>query len=304
MAIINFHPARYYNTFGPHPPARDLHPGDTLITGILDTYGQDSAGHKIAPRPNPLVGPFNIIGAVPGDTLVVKINQILPTRSWGMSYRSLRPTVVPAAMVPELPPREIVRWTVDAGNGVVYPEDPPAGLKNLRIPMQPMLGCIGVAPPLNQFISSYTCGNYGGNMDSPRVTAASTLYLPVFVEGALLFFTDGHAVQAHGEIAGMGIEVSMQVEMEIGLIPGKSIAMPRGENDQLRYTFGIDRPLESAIQNATGEMISWLKDDPGLTVGDACQLLGQTARYGMGNIISPNYAVTCEVEKTLLATAS
>ena len=92
----------------------------------------------------------------------------------------------------------------------------------------------------------------------------------------------------------------MQVEMEIGLLPGKTIQMPRGENARLRYTFGINRPLESAIQNATGEMLAWLQEDPGLSMDAACQFLGQAAQYGMGNIISLNYAVTCEFEKSLL----
>ena len=183
MATVAFSPTIYYNTFGPHPPALELNPGDTLITDILDTYGVDAAGNKVAERPNPVVGPFHIAGARPGDTLVVKIKRLVPTRSWGMSYRTLRPTVVPAALVPELPPREIVRWTVDRAHGVVYPEDAPAGLKSLRIPIQPVLGCIGVAPTLNQLISTYTCGSFGGNMDSPRVTPGSTLYLPVICGG-------------------------------------------------------------------------------------------------------------------------
>jgi acetamidase/formamidase len=116
----------------------------------------------------------------------------------------------------------------------------------------------------------------------PRIT----LYLPVFYEGALLFLGDGHAAQSHGEIAGTGIEVTMEVELGIDLLPSKNISMPRGENPAQRFTLGIDRPLENALQAAVSEMLIWLQED-GLNMDDACQLLGQAARFELGQRHQP-----------------
>jgi acetamidase/formamidase len=70
------------------------------------------------------------------------------------------------------------------------------------LPLRPMLGCFGVAPPGGQAISTATSAEHGGNMDYNGFTEGVTAYFPVFVPGALLFVGDGHAVQGDGEIVG------------------------------------------------------------------------------------------------------
>ncbi len=299
MTAHFFSPLTYHNTFGSHAAVFTLQPGDTITTTTLDAHGFDSSGAAVAERSNPLTGPFAVRGARPGDTLAVHILRLTPNRSYGFSYRNLRPNVVLPGMVPQLPPREAVRWLVDLTTQTTRPETPPATLPGLSIPLSPMLGCIGVAPDRRQSIISYNCGNFGGNMDSPRITPGITLYLPVFSEGALLFLGDGHAVQSHGELAGTGIEVSMEVEIGIDLLPAKTISMPRGENSAQRFTLGIDRPLENAMQAAVTEMLIWLQED-GLSMDDACQLVGQAARFELGNVISQSYSIACLLDKKTL----
>ncbi len=300
MAITTYAPTRYYNTFGPHEPVIWLEPGDTLVTTTLDAHGFDADGEARSHRPNPLTGPFGVRSARPGDVLKVHLLHLTPNRSHGFSYRNLRGNIVPPAFVPFLPPREEVRWQVDLEAGVTRPEDPPKHLRDFTVPLLPVLGCIGVAPSLEQSITSYTCGNFGGNINSISIAAGATLYLPVFVEGALLFIGDGHAAQSHGEIAGTGIEVSLDVALEVDLVYGSQISMPRGENEIQRFTIGIDRTLETALQQAVGEMIVWLQDDPGLSVDEACMLLGQVAQFEVGNVVSPSYSMGCKLDKALL----
>jgi acetamidase/formamidase len=299
MASHFFSPLEYHNTFGPHAAVFTLQPGDTITTTTLDAHGYDSIGAAVGQRSNPLTGPFAVHGAHPGDTLVVHILRLTPNRSYGFSYRDLRPNVVLPGMVPQLPPREAVRWLIDTQNNTAVPETPPATLPGLSIPLNPMLGCLGVAPDRGQSIISYNCGIFGGNIDSSRIAPGITLYLPVFNEGALLFLGDGHAAQSHGEIAGTGIEVTMEVELGIDLLPSKNISMPRGENPAQRFTLGIDRPLENALQAAVSEMLIWLQED-GLSMDDACQLLGQAARFELGNVISPAYSIACLLDKKTL----
>ncbi len=300
MATKNFSPTRYWNTFGPHEPALWLEPGDMLITTTLDAHGFGPDGAELSHRPNPLTGPFAIRGAQPGDAIKLRLLRLTPNRPHGFSYRNLRGNIVPPAIVPFLPPREEMRWQIDLEAGVTRPETPPAALPDLAIPIRPVLGCIGVAPDLGQSITSYTCGSFGGNINSVSITEAVTLYLPVFVEGALLFIGDGHAVQSHGEIAGTGVEVSMEVALEVDLLPKEKIVMPRGENAIRRFTIGIDRTLETAMQQSVAEMLSWLQDDPGLSVDEACLLLGQAACFEVGNVVSPSYSMVCQVDRDLL----
>ena len=299
MTAHFYSPLTYHNTFGSHPAVFTLQPGDTITTTTLDAHGYDSAGAAAAQRSNPLSGPFAVRGARPGDTLVVHIQRLTPNRAYGFSYRNLRPNVVLPGMVPRLPPREAVRWLLDLHTNTARPEIPPATLPGFNIPLSPMLGCIGVAPDREQSIISYNCGNFGGNLDSPRVVPGVTLYLPVFCEGALLYLGDGHAAQSHGELAGTGIEVPMEVEIGIDLLPSKTISMPRGEDAAQRFTLGIDRPLENALQAAVTEMLIWLQED-GLSMDDACQLLGQAARFELGNVISPAYSIACLLDKMTL----
>ncbi len=301
MARKIYSPDRYWNTFGPHEPALWLEPGDTLATTTLDAHGFDSTGAELSHRPNPLTGPFGMRGAKPGDTLKVRLLRLAPNRPHGFSYRNLRGNIVPPAIVPFLPPREEMVWQVDLEAGVTRPENPPEQVPGLAVPIRPVLGCIGVAPDLGQSITSYTCGSFGGNIDSVAVAEGVTLYLPVFVDGALLFVGDGHAVQSHGEIAGTGVEVSMEVEFAVDLLPGQKIVMPRGENAVQRFTIGIDRSLEAALQQSVAEMISWLQDDPGLSVDEACLLLGQTAQFELGNVVSPSYSMLCKLGAEFLA---
>lgn len=100
----------------------------------------------------------------------------------------------------------------------------PAGLlRQLALPLAPMLGCFGVAPARGQDISTATSAMHGGNMDYRGFVAGVTVYFPLFETGALFFAGDGHAVQGDGEIVGTGIETSLDVELTFRLHKGKTI---------------------------------------------------------------------------------
>ena len=102
-----------------------------------------------------------------------------------------------------------------------------------------MLGCVGVAPPGYQSMRTVNLGVYGGNLDYSGLHEGSTLYLPVFQPGALLFIGDGHARQGDGELTGTGLETSMDVEFTVDLIEGQSLGQPRMEDDQFLMISGI-----------------------------------------------------------------
>lgn len=295
-----FTPERYYTTMGSHPPALRIAPGDTVVTTTVDSIGQDANGEPVTPGFNPMTGPFLVEGAEPGDTLVVRLDRLAPNRPTGVSASVLAPSVVDPEFVRHLPERPLVVWDMDLARGEASLQTPVPGLEALRLPLEPMLGCFGVAPAHSQAISTVTAAEHGGNMDYRGFRAGVTVYFPVFAPGALLFVGDGHATQGDGEITGTGIEVSLDVEFTVDLRKGEQIGWPRGENEEEIFTTGNARPLDQALQHATTEMVRWLERDWKLDVVAASTLLGMCAEYDVGNVFDPAYTMICKLPKRVL----
>lgn len=295
-----FEPTHYHRTFGSHEPVLRIASGDRLITTTVDAAGHDSRGEQITEPGNPQTGPFFIEGAEPGDTLAVTLDRIEPNRDHGFTRSSIATNAVDPDYVPELPERSLVTWNVDVGSRTARLDLPGATPSQIELPLDPMLGCIGVAPDRGQAISTATSGPFGGNMDYRGFVSGVTAYLPVFTSGALLHIGDGHAVQGDGEIVGTGIEISMDVELTVNVISGKHIGWPRGENDGYIFTAGNARPLDQALQHATTEMLRWLIDGYGLDAIGANHLMGQAVRYDVGNVFDPAFTMVCKMPKAQL----
>jgi amidase len=300
MALHHFQPTHYHTAIGSFEPVLRIGDGDTVVTTTVDAFGKDSSDTLVTARGNPQTGPFHVAGAEPGDTLLVQLDQIVPNRAIGYRGSVVAPNVVEPSYVRELPERELAEWRVDNECGTATLIKPETKLGNLTISLAPMLGCFGVAPPRGQAISTATSAEHGGNMDYRGFVTGVTVYLPVFVPGALLHVGDGHATQGDGEIVGTGIEISMQVQFTVRLIKGKRIRWPRGENAKYIFAVGNARPLDQAVQHATTEMLRWLKEDYALDATDASLLLGQCVEYDLGNVFDPAYTMVCKLPKALL----
>jgi acetamidase/formamidase len=305
MSVHTFEPEVFYNTFGPHAHALRIADGDTVITKTLDALGFDEHGEQIGGRGNPLTGPFYVEGAEPGDTLAVEIVRAHPhpdCKTGVANARIVSLTVNPdyVQTLPDYgPPWE---WRINhAARTTTLVDDSTALGGSFTLPLEPMLGCIGVAPPLGQAISSATSGTYGGNMDYAGFRAGVTAYFPVYEPGALLFVGDGHSVQGDGEIVGMGVETAFEVELAVRVIKDKAIGWPRGEDADFIFTAGNARPLLEALQHATTEMLKWLQEDGyRFDRRGANILLGQCVKYDIGNVIDPAFTVACRLAKKYL----
>ena len=300
MAIHAFRPTHYHTAIGSHPPVLHIVSGDTVVTTTVDAWGKDASGTEVTPRGNPQTGPFYVDGAEPGDTLMVMLDRISPSRSIGYTRTVVAPNVVDPAYARELPESGVAEWRIDDKSGTATLLKNDTRLGSLTIPLAPMLGCFGVAPSKGQAISTDTSAEHGGNMDYRGFIAGVTVYFPVFAPGALLHVGDGHATQGDGEIVGTGIEISMEVQFTVRLIKGKRIRWPRGENSQYIFTVGNARPLDQAVQHATTEMLRWLSEDYGLDTVSASILLGQSVEYDLGNVFDPAYTMVCKLPKVLL----
>lgn len=300
MAVHHFQPDHYHTTIGSHPPVLRIADGDTVVTTTIDAGGRDAQRNPVSPGGNPQTGPFYIEGAEPGDTLAVHLDRLVPNRSYGYTATVVAPNVVDPWYVRKLPEGGRAEWAVDVEQGVAVLVSPETRLGGLTVPLDPMLGCFGVAPAGGQAISCATSGQHGGNMDYRGFRSNVTAYFPVFVPGALLHVGDGHAVQGDGEIVGTGIEISFDVQFTVRLLKGKRSQWPRGENETHLFTVGNARPLDQCVQHATTEMLQWLETDYGLDPLGANILLGQCVEYDMGNIFDPAYTMVCKVAKKWL----
>lgn len=300
MTYHTFIPENYHNTIGWHEPVMFIDDGDTVCAETADAHGFDRHGNQPGSRPNPMTGPFFVRGAEPGDVLKVVINRIAMTRSSGWTFSTLAANVVDPTAVRRLPAPEKVLWIIDSDGGVARLAEPPPRLADWTVPLDPMIGCFGVAPALGQAWSTATSGPYGGNMDYRGFRAGVDVMFPVSAPGALFFLGDVHAAQGDGEIVGTGIETSAEVEFTVSVIKKKQIGWPRGETADAIFTVGNARPLDQALQHATTEMLDWLIADHGHTAVSASHLMGMAVRYDVANVFNPNYSVACRIAKAWL----
>jgi amidase len=298
-----FLPERFYNTFSfAHPPALRIKPGDRVVTKTIDASGADWEGRSVASGPNPQTGPFYIEGAEPGDMLVVTFEKIETNRATAYSGSLLAPYAVDPATLATRVDREPrrVTWRLDKAKGTARVEASDLQPADIELPLRPMLGCVGVAPARKEAIATSTPGAFGGNMDYAGLTTGVKVMLPVSEQGALLFIGDGHARQGEGEVAGTGLETSMDVEFTVDLIKKKPTAWPRLENDTYIMVLGSARPLLQALQHATSEMQRWLIADHGFSERGASTFMGQALEYEIANVVDPNFTVVAKVRKALL----
>jgi amidase len=174
-------------------------------------------------------------------------------------------------------------------NKVVFSE-------GITLPIRPVIGTIGVAPATGAVGNLYP-GPHGGNLDVNDVTTGATVYLPVFVPGALFSLGDGKAVMGDGETNGVGIEVSMQVTVKLKLLKGQMIERPRLENGRYVMTIASAKSLEEASKTAVKDMLELLIQKTNLTREDAYALLGAIADVRIANLVDPDVTVRVAIPK-------
>jgi amidase len=302
--LHHFVPQEFHRVFsGAIPPALRIFPGDTVRTQTVDSGGRDEHSAKRSLGGNPVTGPFYIEGALPGDTLVVHFNQVRLNRNSARGGRGfIRNALTPDYLLGANPVTDFdSNWRLDAERGVAVLAKPTPRLKNFAVPLQPMVGCVGVAPPRVQAISTSDSGNHGGNMDYNQIGEGATVYLPVFQQGALLFVGDGHAIQGDGELTGAALETSLKLEFTVDVLPGKSIATPRAENDDFLMAIGIGGSLTQAVQRATSELARWLQSDYNLNVAEVAMVLGTSMRYDVAELVGRQVSIVAKIGKPLLA---
>ena len=316
MEVVEFRPEReqYAYTFGGVAPVRKVLPGTVLQLWTDDAFGgrirrtTDMPSTALTmPFVNPQTGPFYVEGAQPGDTLALHFADLTPARDFGASctiplFGGLTSTDRTATLQDPLPERTWI-YEVDRARGTVAFQAQASELR-VELPMDPMLGTVGVAPAAGEVRSSLVPDTFGGNMDTPEMRAGATCYRGVNVEGALFSVGDGHYRQGEGEACGTAVEGAMNVTLIVDLIKGGAPAWPRIETDRHLAVVGSSRPLEDAWRVSQVGMVGWLSDLYGLDKLDAYQLLSQISEAPLANVVDANYSAVTKVAKALLPPAA
>ncbi|MEN5264823.1 acetamidase/formamidase family protein [Stenotrophomonas sp. TWI587] len=298
-----FTPTDYSNTFSAdRAPVLVIHPGDSVQTKTLDSGGVDEQGITRALFGNPQVGPFFVVGAEPGDTLAITLTSLKLNRDYadsldGLVGRLKTPRVAAEATALGKP----VRWVLDRARGIARPEGATGALKDFQVPVQPMLGGLAVAPGFGYPpFSTGDTGDFGGNMDFNAAIEGNTVYLPVQQPGALLYLGDGHALQGDGETTQWALETSLDVVFRVELVKQSSIATPRVTSPTQIMTLGQGGSSDDALRIATSGMLQWLRQDYGLTLSEAAQVLGVAVQYHVANLAGRSVGVAAKLDKAVL----
>lgn len=297
---VYFTPSISQPTFAVREPVLRITPGTVLISETnFGAYYSEEGGAFPGE-----VGPFYIEGATTQDVLVVKILKVRPNYEFAASrhygnFGGLASDARTRMLNDPIPERRYL-WRLDHEDMTATTELSDSRMRQVTIDLQPMLGRVAVAPRGAEAFSGLWPGDFGGNMDAPEIREGSTVYLPVFHDGAYFYFGDGHARQGHGEVSGTGLETSMDVALEISVIKGKTIDWPRIENDEYIMVAGSARPLIDAFRIAHVELIEWLEQEYGFGRWDAYQLVSQVGEATVANIVDPVYTVVAKFPKRYL----
>ena len=276
-----------------------IEPGTTVVVETLDCFSNkvtspqqvfdsDSDVLALVGRYNPVSRPIHVMGAEPGDTLTVRIDQIDlgVVEPYAVTLVTRDSALLAGRSTPHLGRDSDTKICPIADGYVVLP----TGSGALRHPIRPMIGAIGTAPQGS--VSSLHYGpTHAGNIDCPEVTVGATVYLPVNVPGGLLSLGDLHALMGDGEITGIALETHGDVTITVDLIQAANdparLSTPRLDTATAIGCIGCgsEQSVDANIASAVEDMLTRLRAEYDLSPLDAYELFGATGRIRVNQCV-------------------
>lgn len=268
-------------------PAITITSGEELVVETWDAYQGVWGADEQPSVMGPATGPIAVDGAAPGDALKVEILEIKPGPAalhdvraghgfLGDEYTKRLPTIL------------------SVHDGYV---EFPGGVK---IPANPSIGLIATTPQAVQQTASDS-GPYGGDIDMKELTAGSTIWLPVFVPGALLVLGDCHAVLGDGAVGGTGAECAAEITLRINLEKGMGIERPRVLTAEYFVTVSYGEDIGEAMRQAVRDMIQFLVREKGMEPYAAYSLLSLAGDVRVSRTFRPISPVKMMLSRQVLA---
>jgi len=240
---------------------------------------------------HPLTGPVYVEGAQPGDVLAVTLH-LIEVGDWG--WVGIFPGF--GFLADEFTEPYLKTYTLGKASKSIKFAD------KFTVPLKPFPGVMGVAPETDEMITTIPPRANGGNMDDPHLVEGTTVYFPVFVEGALFSIGDAHAVQGAGEVCGTAIEAPMRIVYEVNVIKGKGyLREPQYETDDYYAVTAFGTTLDEAAKKALRYMIDYLEAEHGLDRTEAYVLCSLAGDLKIGEVVdAPHMLVSMHMSKEVL----
>ncbi|MFQ6063993.1 MAG: acetamidase/formamidase family protein [Candidatus Bathyarchaeia archaeon] len=273
-------------------PVLEVDSGERVVFDTLDALGgqikseRDTMKSIDFTKVNPATGPIYVKTACPGDALVVEIEDI------NIGKKGIMLAVPGLGILGDkvtLPTTKIVPIV---GNKAVFSE-------YIALPIRPMIGVIGVAPAADP-IPCGTPGDHGGNMDTKDIAPGAKVYLPVFVNGALLAMGDVHAVMGDGEACGTGIEIAATVTVKVDVVKAFPIRRPIIETKDSFMTVASGENLEDAVKLAVEDMVGTISKVLKISFEEAYMLTSAVGDAKVSQMVDPQRTARLRVSKEII----
>ena len=286
------------------PPVLKVDSGDTVVfETMMHSHNAVVPGRTIEEikklrtdfpgrGPHTLTGPVYVNGAQPGDVLKVTIQKIVP-RAYATNFN------VPG-MFGQFP-------TVYTDGQVKYlyldlDKMETEFLPGLFVPLKPFPGTLGVARAEPGRYSSVPPGPYAGNMDIRDFVEGTSLYVPVFVPGALLWTGDSHAAQGNGEVNLTAIETAYkEMALTVTVVKDMKLDMPRIETPTHWITMGYDNDLNLAWNQALAQTVKFIGEQRKLSPAEAAVAMGTVSDCRVSQVVDIRKGVHCMIPKSIFA---
>ncbi|WP_436345585.1 acetamidase/formamidase family protein [Natronorubrum sp. FCH18a] len=244
---------------------------------------------------NAATGPIALEEATPGDVLRVEIEEIRIVEARGRVI-----TIDGFGLLDGYDDIEAprTRMTPVSADGATLEFD------DLEVPIDPVIGTIGVAPDS----ASYTTlvpHDHGGNLDSTDVTAGNAIYFPVFQDGAMLAMGDCKAAMADGEMCGTGSEVATEIDVTVEVIDGGAtdvdLRRPLVETPDAWKPLASAETLEEACELANRDAIALLETEHGFDATDAYLFSSLVGGLEISQVVDPLVTVRNSIPKAYLS---
>jgi acetamidase/formamidase len=268
----------------------DLPPGGE---GVLPAHVAAMDAHRAdkGAGPHMLTGPVYVNGAHPGDVLQVDIVEAKPAQTWG--FTAILPLL--GALPEEFTNYQRMHIAIDAAAGLCRL---PIGVE---LPLDPFFGIMAVAPPREWGrIGTPEPRAFGGNMDNKELKPGTTLYLPVFNEGALFSAGDGHGRQGDGEVSIAAVETALTGRFRLTVRKDMTLHRPFAETSDTLISMGFHESLDEAMRRALRDMIGVVAERGGISRDEAYMLLSLAGDLRITQVVDGEKGVHMMMEKRWL----
>ena len=251
--------------------------------------------------PQSMIGPIAVNKAEPGDVLEIRYKRIHPYE-WGAVFNN--PAAAGTGLLSQDYPQGQVKY-VDLDLRAMTSKFMP----NITIPLKPIQGTLGVAPPDGYFpplspgvTNAIPPGPHAGNLDLSELCEGSTLYIPVWRPGALIYTGDTHAAQGDGEICITGVETRLkELRIQVLLHKQKGLAWPVAETGTHWITMGLDKDLNAAMTLAARNAIKFLAAQAKISELDAYALCSIAVSFRVTQVVDIVQGVHALIPKNIFA---